>query len=81
MRDYLYYTKWLLIPPVILKWLLIPPVITEFLELLNFETTDLLIDNFEFKFEAFMIFIIYGFLLLFMIQICTAFSGDFKILS
>ena len=53
----------------------------ELFPLLNFETTDLLTDNFELKFEAFMIFVIYGFLLLFMIQICTAFSGDFKILS
>ena len=57
------------------------PVYEDTLLLFNVETTDLLTDNFEFTFEVFMIFIIYGFLLLFMIQICTAESGDFKILS
>jgi hypothetical protein len=60
---------------------LIIPVIKEFFPPLNFETDDLHTDNFEIPFEVFMILLFMGFLLLFMIQICTAFSGDFKILS
>ena len=71
----------LTLPVILLKVTLTLPVIDEVLILLNFEITDLLTDNFELKFEAFIFFIIYGFLLLFMIQICTAESGDFKILS
>ena len=46
--------------PVILK-LLILPVIADFFTLLNFETTDLLTDNFKWKFGFFMILIICGF--------------------
>jgi hypothetical protein len=47
--------------PVILK-LLILPVIAEFFTLLNFETIDLLTDNFELKFEVFMILFICDYL-------------------
>ena len=57
------------------------PVALELFEMLNFEITDLFTDNLELKFETFIFSIIYGFLLLFMIQICTAFSGEFKIFS
>ena len=68
-----------ILPVIALCLIEMLPVMYDLFSLLNFETTDLFTDNFEVKF--FMIFIIYGFLLLFMIQICTAFSGDFKILS
>ena len=71
----------LTLPVILLKVTLTLPVIDETFASLNFETTDLFTDNFELKFEAFMFIIIYGFLLLSMIQICTAFSGEFKILS
>ena len=53
----------------------------KFFASLNFETTDLLTDNFELMFDVFMIFVIYGLLLLLTIQICTASSDGFKILS
>ena len=41
--------------------LLILPVIAGFFALLNFETTDLFTDNFELKFEVFMILRVCGF--------------------
>ena len=67
--------------PVILKVIETLPVIIEVLSPSNFETTDLFTNNFEFRFEIFMMFIIFGFLLLFIIQTCTTFSDDIKILS
>ena len=50
--------------PVVLK-LLILPVMADFFILLNFETVDLLTDNFELKFEVFMILIICGFVVIY----------------
>jgi hypothetical protein len=51
----------LMLPVITLALIEILPVIKELLSLLNFETTDLLTDNFELKFEFFMFFVIYGF--------------------
>ena len=46
-----------ILPVIMLALIEILPVIEGVLSLLNFETTDLLTDNFELKFETFMIFI------------------------
>ena len=40
----------------VIAWLLMLPVMNELFPLLNFETTDLLTDNFELKIEAFIFF-------------------------
>ena len=46
-----------ILPVIMLALIEMLPVIEELLSLLNFETTDLLTDNFELKFKIFMIFI------------------------
>ena len=47
----------LILPVIILALIEILPVIKDFFSLLNFETTDLFTDNFELKFDDFMIFV------------------------
>lgn len=71
----------LILPVITLILIEILPVIKEFFSLLNLETTDLPIDNFELEFNDFMIFCVFTLCDLIVIQICTAESGSFKILS